>query len=161
MARYAGLLTNDFTNGQGVCVSLFMQGCPHHCPGCFNPQTWDFNGGMEMPIDIRGQIIKAICANGLTRNFSILGGQPLCPENIEDVDKIITSIRIAFPHIKIFVWTGYTLEELQKEKNPHIISILSKIDTLIDGKYIQEQRDITLELRGSSNQRVLHKGIDF
>lgn len=161
MARYAGLITNDFANGRGVCVSLFMQGCPHHCPGCFNPETWDFNGGQEMPIDIRGQITKAICANNIIRNFSILGGEPLCPQNIEEVDKIISSIRIAFPHIKIFVWTGYTLEELQKENNPHIISILSKIDTLIDGKYVEELKDLTLELRGSSNQRILNKGIDF
>ena len=161
MQKYAGLMTNDFANGEGVCVSFWTQGCPHHCEGCQNPETWDFEGGLELPTDIRGQIIKAICANGITRNFSVLGGEPLCPQNIEEVDQIITSVRAAFPQIKIFVWTGYTLEELQKEKNEHIISILSKIDTLIDGKYIEEQRDITLKLRGSTNQRVLQRGIDF
>ena len=161
MQKYAGLMTNDFANGEGVCVSFWTQGCPHHCEGCQNPETWDFEGGLELPTDIRGQIIKAICANGITRNFSVLGGEPLCPQNIEEVDQIITSVRAAFPQIKIFVWTGYTLEELQKEKNEHIISILSKIDTLIDGKYIEEQRDITLKLRGSANQRVLQRGIDF
>ena len=111
MNRYAGLITNDFANGQGVCVSFFVQGCPHHCPGCFNPETWDFNGGEEMPTDIRGQIIKAICANNIIRNFSVLGGEPLCEENLDEVDKIITSVRTAYPQIKIFVWTGYTLEE--------------------------------------------------
>lgn len=114
-----------------------------------------------MPTDIRGQIIKAICANGITRNFSILGGEPLCPQNLEEVDQIVAAVRIAYPHIKIYIWTGYTLEELQKQNNPYIINILSKIDVLIDGRYIQELRDITLNLRGSSNQRVLKKGIDF
>ena len=161
MQRYAGLMTNDFANGTGVCVSFWTQGCPHHCKGCQNPETWDFEGGLELPTDIRGQIIKAICANGITRNFSVLGGEPLCSQNIEEVDQIITSVRAAFPQIKIFVWTGYTLEELQKEKNEHIINILSKIDVLIDGKYEEEQRDITLELRGSKNQRILQRGIDF
>jgi anaerobic ribonucleoside-triphosphate reductase activating protein len=161
MQKYAGLMTNDFANGEGVCVSFWTQGCPHHCEGCQNPETWDFEGGLELPTDIRGQIIKAICANGITRNFSVLGGEPLCSQNIEEVDQIITSVRAAFPQIKIFVWTGYTLEELQKEKNEHIINILSKIDILIDGKYEEEQRDITLELRGSKNQRILQRGIDF
>lgn len=161
MDRYAGLITNDFANGEGVCVSFWVQGCPHKCHGCQNPETWDFSGGKELPMDIRGQIVKAICANGITRNFSVLGGEPLCEENLEEVDQIITTVRTAFPHIKIFVWTGYTLEELQKNTNPHIISILSQIDTLIDGPYIEEERDITLDLRGSKNQRVLHHKIDF
>lgn len=74
MKKYAGLITNDFTNGSGTCVSFWTQGCPHHCPECHNPETWDFNGGQDLPNDIRGQIIKAICANGVTRNFSVLGG---------------------------------------------------------------------------------------
>lgn len=161
MKKYAGLITNDLTNGEGVCVSFFVQGCPHHCPGCFNPETWDFNGGEELPTDIKGQIVKAICANGITRNFSVLGGEPLCPENIKEVDNIITSVRTAFPEIKIFVWTGYTLEELQKETNPSIISILSQIDVLIDGPFIEELKDITLPLRGSTNQRILKRGVDF
>ena len=161
MDKYAGLITNDFANGIGTCVSFWAQGCPHHCSGCQNPETWDFNGGHDLPTDIRSQIVKAICANGITRNFSVLGGEPLCEENLEEIDQIITSVRTAYPHIKIFVWTGYTLEELQKEKNLHIISILSQIDVLIDGPFIQEERDITLELRGSRNQRILYHGVDF
>ena len=161
MNKYAGLNTNDFANGKGVCVSFWTQGCPHHCPGCQNPETWDFEGGKDLPTDIRGQITKAICANGITRNFSILGGEPLCPQNIEEVDNIITSVRAAFPHIKIFLWTGYTLDELQKQENKHIINILSQIDVLIDGPYIENERDITLDLRGSKNQRILYHGVDF
>ena len=161
MKRYAGLNTNDFANGKGTCVSFFVQGCPHHCPGCFNPETWDFNGGKELPVDIRGQIIKAICANGITRNFSVLGGEPLCPQNRDGVNNIITGIRTAFPHIKIFVWTGYTLEELQAENNDSINNILNNIDVLIDGRYKEEEKDLTLELRGSRNQRILYKNVDF
>ena len=159
--RYAGLMTNDFSNGQGVCVSFWVQGCPHKCKGCHNPETWDFYGGKEIPVDIKGQIIKAICANGITRNFSVLGGEPLCSENLELTEEIIADIRIAFPSIKIFLWTGYTIEELKNQNNNYIKNILNNIDVLIDGKYIQEKRDITLDLRGSANQRILYKNIDF
>ena len=161
MDRYAGLITNDFANGTGTCVSFWTQGCPHHCPGCQNPETWSFNGGQEVPTDIRGQIIKAICANGIIRNFSVLGGEPLCDENLDEVDKIITAVRTEYPQIKIFVWTGYIIEELKEKHDEKIDSILSQIDVLIDGPFIEAERDITLELRGSKNQRILHRGIDF
>lgn len=161
--NYADLITNDFANGKGVCVSLFVQGCPesHRCKGCHNPELWDFYGGKEIPIDIKGQIVKAISANGITRNFSVLGGEPLCEENLPEVENIISSIRIAYPNIKIFLWTGYTLQELKDKHNSYIENILSHIDVLIDGPYIEEERDITLELRGSKNQKILYKGIDF
>lgn len=161
MDKYAGLITNDFANGIGTCVSFWAQGCPHHCSGCQNPETWDFNGGHDLPTDIRSQIVKAICANGITRNFSVLGGEPLCDENLDEVDKIITGVRTAYPQIKIFVWTGYILEELKEKKNDKINHILSQIDVLIDGPFIQAERDITLELRGSRNQRILYRGVDF
>ena len=153
--RYAGLNKNDFTNGEGICVSLFVQGCIRHCPGCFNPQTWDFNGGHEVPYDIKGEIIKAISANGIMRNFSILGGEPLCEPNAEFVLQIITAVRAAYPTIKIYLWTGYTLEELKEKHNDIIDKILDNITYLIDGPYVQELRDITLPLRGSSNQRII------
>ena len=159
--RYAGLIPNDFANGIGTCVSFWVQGCPHKCPGCHNPETWDFNGGQPLPTDIKGQIIKAISANGINRNFSVLGGQPLCTENIEEVNNIITSVKAAYPNIKIFVWTGYTLEELKSFNNKTINHLLSQIDVLIDGPFLQTEKDITLNLRGSKNQRILYKGIDF
>lgn len=161
MDKYAGLITNDFANGTGVCVSFWAQGCPHHCQGCQNPETWDFDGGQPLPIDIKGQIIKAISANGITRNFSVLGGEPLCEQNLDIVDQIITAVRAAYPHIKIFVWTGYTIQELKEQKNTTIEHILSQIDTLIDGRYIESKRDITLKFRGSKNQNILNKEIDF
>lgn len=153
--KYAGLIENDFTDGCGVCVSLWTQGCPHRCPGCHNPETWDFNGGYEVPDDIRGKIIKAISANGITRNFSILGGEPLCDENLDFVLNIVSSVRIAYPHIKIYIWTGYTYRQLIERNDNRILEILKRSNILIDGKYEQDKRDTTLFLRGSSNQTII------
>ena len=163
--RYAGLNKNDVVNGQGVCVTLFAQGCPHHCKGCFNPETWDFKGGREIDLnDLTYQIVQALKDNGIKRNFSVLGGEPLAPQNQENIARIIRAIRFHFPDIKIFLWTGYTLEELSEELskgNQYIKSILYDINILIDGEFIQEKKDLTLTLRGSTNQRILYKDIDF
>lgn len=153
--KYAGLMENDFSDGSGVCVSLWTQGCPHHCLGCHNPETWDFDGGYDVPENIRGQIIKAISANGITRNFSVLGGEPLCEENLDFVLKIIDSVRIAYPNIKIYIWTGYTYQELLDRQDNRINEILNKSNYLIDGRYEEELRDTTLLLRGSSNQKII------
>ena len=153
--KYAGLIKNDIVNGEGVCVSFWTQGCPFKCKGCHNPQTWDFNGGKDLPHDIKGQIVKAISDNNITRNFSILGGEPLCEQNIELVKEILLAVKTAYPHIKVFLWTGYELEDIKDA------IILEKVDVLITGPYIEEQRDITLPLRGSYNQKILRKEIDF
>lgn len=150
--RYAGLDKNDFVNGEGVCVSFWTQGCPFHCKGCHNPETWDFNGGIEYTNDVKWDIIKAISANGIIRNFSILGGEPLAPQNLPLTDEIVTAVRAAYPHIKIYLWTGYKLENLIKD--PNYYNILDCIDTLIDGQYQDDLRDLSLKFRGSSNQRV-------
>jgi len=154
--KYAGLMENDLLDGNGICVSLWTQGCPHHCPGCHNPETWDFNGGYDVPDDIRGEIVKAISANGITRNFSILGGEPLCKENLDFVLNIITAVRVAYPNIKIYIWTGYTFAELIEQNDDRIINILKKANYLIDGRYDETLRDTTLPLRGSSNQEIIN-----
>ena len=154
--NFAGLNKNDFTDGEGVCVSLWVQGCPHHCPECQNPETWDFDGGEPVQTDLKGQIVKAISANEITRNFSILGGEPLCEENLDFVLDIITAVRIAYPNIKIFIWSGYTFDELLSRKDKRIIEILKRANTLIDGRYDKNLRDITLPLRGSSNQNIIN-----
>ena len=162
--KYFGYMPNDFINGEGICVSLWTAGCPHHCPGCHNSQMWDEENGVLVPSDIRGKIIKAISQNGIQRNFSILGGEPLSYYNIAFVEEMVQAIRVAYPNIKIFIWTGYTLDELQCRINQGEVQlehILSNIDVLIDGRYIEAERDITLSLRGSKNQRVLRKNIDF
>ena len=161
MSRYVKIMKNDIVDGEGVCVSFWIQGCPFHCHNCHNPETWDFNGGFEIPMDIRGQLIKDIAENGIIRNFSVLGGEPLCDENLSVVEDIIKGVRTAYPSIKIYLWTGYTIEQLQAKNDKRINNILSNIDILIDGPYVDEQKDITLKLRGSKNQRVLRRGIDF
>ena len=153
--RYAAIKKNDVVNGEGICVSFWTQGCPFHCAGCHNPQTWDFEGGYEVPIDIKDRIIKAISANGIQRNFSILGGEPLCKQNEDLVNEIVTAVRAAYPNIKIFIWSGYTYQDLLSMNSPVINSILEKCDVLIDGRFELENRDITLKLRGSSNQNII------
>ena len=153
MSRYNAIIDNDVVNGQGVCVSFFVQGCPHCCEGCFNPETWDFNGGQPYSEEIKWEIIKLISANGIQRNFSVLGGEPLAPQHLNMVSSLINAVRHAYPHIKIFLWTGYVKEELDLT-DERISLILDKIDVLVDGPFIETQKDLNLKLRGSVNQHV-------
>lgn len=153
--KYAKIIKDDMINGEGVCTSFWTQGCPHHCPGCHNPETWNFYGGYEKESEILiTEVLNMIEANGIQRNLSILGGEPLCQENVDFVCKLAAAAKEKYPNIKIYVWTGYLLENLKPEW-------LKNIDVLIDGKFEIDKRDITLKLRGSSNQRVLYKNIDF
>lgn len=156
--RYAGIIENDVVNGEGVCLSLFTQGCPHRCKGCFNPDTWNFNSGIETDVKILTvDIINLLQKNNIQRNFSVLGGEPLCLENRMEVDFIIKHVKERFPDIKIFLWTGYTIEELIQKNDLYINEVLKSVDYLIEGPYIEEERDITLKWRGSKNQRILTK----
>lgn len=166
--RYAGLIENDIVDSDdGICVSLWMQGCPHHCKGCHNPETWDFNGGKEIDIKkLVENVITSLTQNGVNRNFSILGGEPLAPENIKDTVYIINCVRNKFPKIKIYLWTGYTMEYLMNcssklggSYNISISKILRNVDILIEGLYKEELRDTSLLLRGSSNQRIFRKNL--
>lgn len=157
--RVAGLTKNDTTNGEGICVSLWVQGCPHHCKGCHNPESWEFNGGEYINNwRLIEQISEAITANGIQRNFSILGGEPFAPQNIDDTYQILWHIKERFPSIKTFVWTGYTLQQLQ---DLYEDTLLDNVDVLIDGPFIKAERDITLKFRGSKNQRILYRGVDY
>lgn len=151
--RIANIIKNDVVNGIGVSVSLFVQGCPFHCQGCFNKDTWDFNGGYETNT-LKGDIVKAISENGITRNFSILGGEPLCKENRLMVKEVLSAVKIAYPNIKICLWTGFTLEELQEIKDENLDFILTNINYLIDEQFNESQKDLTLKWRGSRNQNI-------
>lgn len=153
MSRYNAIIKNDIVNGEGVCVSFFVQGCPHHCHGCFNPETWDFNEGYLYTEHTKKEIIEAINANKIQRNFSILGGEPLAPQNLAMTEDVITAVRATYPKIKIFLWTGYNLYDLDSKHE----KILFCVDILIDGKYIEEKKDLNLKLRGSTNQTVWEK----
>lgn len=158
--RYAGVIRNDVAAAPGVCYTFFVQGCDRHCPGCHNPETWDFNGGQEFTIETINKIINGIKANGIQRDFCVMGGEPLADQNLFLTYMVVTAVREEYPDIKIYLWTGYTYEELTEHRhNPRLNDILKTIDVLIDGPFIQEQRDISLWMRGSTNQRVidLHK----
>lgn len=160
--KFAKIKFNDIANAPGISISFFTQGCPHHCAGCFNQETWDFNGGQEFTPEILSKIAEKINENGVRRNLCILGGEPLCPENQFLTRLIIETVKKKSPDTPIYLWTGYTLEALQNMPSPHLSTILSSINYLIDGPFIQELKDINLSLRGSSNQRVIDmKKIDF
>lgn len=155
--RYAGIIKNDIASAPGVCVSFFTQGCPFHCKNCHNPETWDFNGGYLFTYKVIDELIDSIKANNIQRNLCIVGGEPLCDENIPLVFKVIKAVKQEFPNIKITIWSGYIWEQLSQrmKENFKLKYILKNIDYLVDGKYIDELRDITLYMRGSKNQRIL------
>lgn len=157
--RYAGIIKNDFSAAPGTCVTFFTQGCPHRCEGCHNPETWDFQGGKEFTPDVLDKIIKGLTAQGIKRNFCIMGGEPLCPENQFLTLLLVNSVKERLPDTKIYIWTGYKLDEILNEGK--VEQILEKTDVVIDGPYIAAYKDRTLFMRGSSNQRILYKGKDF
>jgi anaerobic ribonucleoside-triphosphate reductase activating protein len=147
------LIENDITGAPGLCVSFFTQGCPHRCPGCHNPETWDFADGMDFTPDVLNRIVTALTAQNIQRNLCIMGGEPLCSENIEVTQLVIDTVKEKVPNAKIYIWSGYVYEELVKCEE--IKTMLQKCDYLIDGPYQAELRDLTLEMRGSSNQRII------
>ena len=149
--RYAGLNPNDMSAAPGVSVSFFTQGCPHHCKGCHNPETWDFDGGKEFTWDTMNEILDSITANGITRSLAIMGGEPLCEHNAFLTLLVCKTVKEKIPKVPIYIWSGYTYEHLKHNGDPHVRGILEIADYLIDGPYIQELRDITLPMRGSSN----------
>ena len=154
MIRIAGLNGNDFVNGEGVSVSLFLQGCPFHCEGCHNPETWNPKGGIKVDEgDLIQQILTLINANNITRNLSILGGEPLDTEQKRDfLRELIIRVRYYYPEIKIMLWTGYKYNDIKDKED--FKYILENIDYLIDGPFILKERDITLKWRGSRNQNI-------
>ncbi len=155
--RYAGIIKNDFAAAPGVCLTFFVQGCPIRCPGCHNQETWDFDGGKEFNTNILNDIEKGILANGLQRTLCIMGGEPLCQENLFLTTMVITEMKKRIPDLKIWVWSGYEYEDIQKEVslNPKVEYILNEINGLVTGPYIESLRDITLPMRGSSNQKII------
>lgn len=154
--RYAGINYNDMCAAPGVSVTLFTQGCPHHCEGCHNPETWDFNGGKEFTPEVLRKIVTGLAKNGIKRSFCIMGGEPLCEQNTLLTLMTIQYVKQRLPEVKIYLWTGYYYEELLKSPDPKIPLILKEVDVLIDGPFVKPLRDITLKMRGSSNQNIIN-----
>ena len=146
--RYNLIRKMDISNGPGVRVSIFMQGCHFHCKNCFNPETWDFEGGKEFTDETVEKVLD-LCNNDTVKGLSILGGEPMHPNNIEGTTKLAKAFKDKYPEKNLWVWSGFKFEDL-KDKEP-----LKYIDVLVDGNYKDELHDPTLKWRGSSNQRVI------
>ena len=158
--RYLGMMENDIADSDsGVSVSFWVQGCPFHCPDCHNKDGWDFNGGKPLPADYVEQVIKSIRKNGIAGNLSILGGEPLCEQNLPIVLNLASQVRASYPDIKIYVWTGYTMEQLdaRAKKESELKEFLLLVDILVDGLFDQSKKDTRLRLRGSTNQNIYER----
>ena len=156
--HYGEIKKCDIANGEGVRVSLFVSGCTHHCPGCFNKETWDFEFGKEYTEETEREILDALSPsyiNGLT----ILGGEPFEPQNQETLVRLLRKVRERFPEKNIWCYSGYLFDrELLGESRARCEStdeMLSMLDVLVDGRFVESLKDIRLVFRGSSNQRVI------
>lgn len=155
--KYNSINTCECTNGLGWGISLFTQGCDRHCEGCFNPETWNFNDGKVFTQEQLDLIIDLLHSEYITR-FSFLGGEPLAPTNRYQVACIINKIHSIYDNTRsIWIWSGYTYEELKEQSqiDNYLKYILNNADILIDGPFIKGKKDLTLKWRGSNNQRII------
>ena len=146
--RYNKIRKMDISNGPGVRVSIFMQGCTFKCKNCFNPETHDFEGGQEFNDETINKVLE-LCNHDYIKGLSILGGEPMHPKNIEGSLKLAKAFKEKFKDKDIWSWTGFKFENIKENED------LKYIDVLIDGQYVDELHDPTLKWRGSSNQRVI------
>lgn len=155
--NYAKINKCDIANGEGIRVSLFVSGCRNRCKGCFQPETWDFNYGRLFDSTAIEQIMTAL-DNPSVRGLTILGGEPLEPENQETVLYVLRVFKEKYPHKTVWLYTGNTYEELTGEHRTHTEhteEILTLVDILVDGRYIEEEKSLGLRFRGSKNQRII------
>lgn len=147
--RYNKIRKMDVSNGQGIRVSIFMQGCAFNCKGCFNPETHDFNGGKEFNSETIDRVLE-LCSKDYIVGLSILGGEPLHPKNIEGTTELAKAFKEKYPDKTIWVWSGFLFDRDLKGKE-----VLNYIDVLVDGQFNIELRNPMLQWKGSSNQRVI------
>lgn len=147
--RYNKIRKMDISDGPGVRVSIFMQGCTFNCKNCFNKETHDFNGGKEFSDSTINRVLE-LCENENIEGLSILGGEPMHPINIEGTTKLAKTFKEKFPNKNIWAWTGFLFDKDLKDKEA-----IKYIDVLVDGQYVDELHDPTLKWKGSSNQRVI------
>ncbi|MCR4588715.1 MAG: anaerobic ribonucleoside-triphosphate reductase activating protein, partial [Lachnospiraceae bacterium] len=157
--NYGKIISTDVANGIGCRTSFFVSGCTHHCKGCFNECTWDFNYGVPYTKDVQDQIVESLKPNYIA-GLTILGGEPMEVANQVEVRSLIEQVKSEVPHATIWIYSGYTWEELTDPVNKRChsedtIPILSQIDILVDGEFVEEKKDIRLNFRGSSNQRII------
>lgn len=147
--KYNLIRKMDISNGPGVRVSVFMQGCEFHCKNCFNPNTWGFDDGTDFTEETIDKILD-LCGQDYVKGLSILGGEPMHPRNIEATTKLAKAFKEKYPNKTIWAWSGFLFDKYLKDKE-----VSKYIDVLVDGQYVDELHDPTLKWRGSSNQRVI------
>ena len=157
--NYGEIKTNDIANGEGVRTSLFVSGCTHHCKNCFNAKTWDFLFGSEFTRKTEDEIIESL-RPGWISGLTVLGGEPFEPENQKALLPFMKRVKRDVPEKSVWFYSGYLFEELCGKKESRAFcaetsELLSTIDVLVDGEFVQELYDISLAFRGSSNQRVI------
>lgn len=146
--RYYKIRKMDIANGPGVRVSIFMQGCTFNCKDCFNPETHDFNGGQPFTEQTIDKVLQ-LCAAEYIQGLSILGGEPLHPQNIGGTTQLAQAFKQRFPQKTLWIWTGYLWEDLRDQ------AVFKCVDVLVDGPFKTELSSPTLQYKGSSNQRVI------
>ena len=148
--NYANIKHHDVANGPGIRVSLFVSGCTHHCKGCFNAEAWSFTYGEPFTQQTVEEILLAL-QPAYIQGLSLLGGEPFEPENQPAVLDLVRQVRAAYPEKDIWAYSGYTLEQLQTLAP----GLLAQITVLVDGPFVESQKDLRLAFRGSANQRIL------
>ena len=155
---YGEIKKCDIANGEGVRVSLFVSGCTHHCPGCFNQDTWEFDYGKEYTQETEKEILEAL-APSYINGLSLLGGEPFEPRNQEALISLLRKVKERYPEKDIWCYSGYLFDkELLSESRArceYTDEMLSMLDVLVDGRFVEALKDIRLVFRGSSNQRVI------
>ena len=155
MSNYSKIKTFDCSNGKGIRTSIFFSGCEFYCKGCFNSEVWNFNVGELFTREVYETKIKPTITKHIA-GISILGGEPFHPNNVETVSELVDWFAYDFPEKSVWIWTGYTWEELMKRcKDDDLAWTIATIDVLVDGQFVEEQKDLTLRWRGSCNQRVI------
>ena len=152
--KYAKIKKTDVANGPGVRVSIFVSGCHHHCEGCFNSEAWDFNYGNDFTEDTIQEIIEAMNHDYIT-GLSLLGGEPFELVNQKGLLPLLKKVKEIYPEKTIWAYSGFLYDELKEMNYPETKEILSLIDVLVDGKFVESLKDPNLYFRGSSNQRVI------
>ncbi|MCM1226663.1 MAG: anaerobic ribonucleoside-triphosphate reductase activating protein [Clostridium sp.] len=157
--NYSAIKKTDIANGVGVRVSLFVSGCTHHCKGCFNEETWDFNAGNLFTEEISKEIIEALSPNYIS-GLTLIGGEPLEIRNQPEVYKLVYKVKKLYPEKNIWCYSGYTFESdiLDPNGKAHCDitdKLISMIDILVDGEFMLDKKNITLKFRGSENQRII------
>ena len=139
----------DISNGPGVRVSVFMQGCEFHCKNCFNPETWSFENGKDFTQGTIDEVLN-LCNQDKIKGLSILGGEPMHPKNIDGTTKLAKAFKEKYPNKNLWVWSGFKFDEDLKDKE-----VMKYVDVLVDGRYVDEMHNPKLKWRGSTNQRVI------